>query len=226
MKIRILFSVIIILALLNTAVLGAHPIIEFYVTDQVGVLSIGEIDAIEQKCEKVYIEKSPEMAILIVNNTGSEGIKNWTANTLDVNNLGQPGKNNALLLVISISENEWWIEVESGLKGFLTDERVANITNEFLVPRLAEGDYYLGIYETIDALGQEILQNYYDPSFEDTGDRPIEGLICTTSQLIFGVIIVLVFVLILSSQTLRKKIQDKGGKKDPEEKLKKGRRSR
>ena len=226
MKIKTLFSIVIILALLNATALGVHPIIEFYVTDQVGVLSIGEIDAIEQKCKKVYIEKSPEMAVLIVNNTEPEGIKNWTVNTLDVNNLGQPGKNNALLLVISIAEDEWWIEVESGLKGFLTDEKIANITNEFLIPNLAEGDYYLGIYETIDALGQEILQNYYDPSLEDTSDRPIEGLICTTFQLIFGVIIVLVFVLILSSQALRKKILDMGGKKVPEKKLKKGKRSR
>jgi len=225
LKIKTLFSVFIMLALLNAAVLGAHPIIEFYVTDQVGVLSIGEIDAIEQSCKKVYIEKSPEMAVVIVNNTEPEGIKNWTANTLKVNALGQPGKNNALLLVISIAENEWWIEVESGLKGFLTDEKIANITDEFLVPHLAEGDYYLGIFETIDALGQEILKNYYDPSLEDTSDRPIEGLVCTTSQLIFGVIVVLVFVLILSSQTLRKKILDMGGKKDPEEKLKKGKRS-
>ncbi len=226
LKIRILFSVIVILALLNATVLGAHPILEFYVTDQVGVLSDSEIDAIEQKCKEVYIEKSPEMAVLIVNYTDIEGIKSWTANTLDVNDLGQPGKNNALLLVISISDDEWWIEVESGLKGFLTDEKVKNITDEFLVPRLAEGDYYLGIYETIDALGQEILENYTDPDLEDTSNRPIKGLRCTTSQLIFGIIILLVLVVFFSSQTLRDKVLALSGNKVPDEKLKKGRRSR
>lgn len=223
MKIKYLISILMALAVLSPSVLGAYPVLEFYVTDQMDVLSFGEVDAIEQLCKNVYVEKSPEMMVLIVNNTEPESISQYTANTLEVNNLGQEGKENALLLVISISENDWWIEIESGLSGFLTSRKVKDITDEFLVPHLAEGDYYSGIYETVGALGQEILENYVDPTIEDTSNRPIKGLICTTGQLVIGVVIAL-FAVLLFTHLVKNKDKVYEWSKERDEKASKGKK--
>lgn len=155
-------TVLMLAAMLFMAPLAAcadYPVLEYYVTDQAGVLY--GVSDIEQLCAYVYEISGVQMAVLIVNTTLPDDINLFSTKTFQQNGLGQEGKDNGLLLVIATDENLWRIEVGYGLEGVLPDSLVGAIADTYLVPEIElYGDYYTGIYNTLDALGYEILENY------------------------------------------------------------------
>lgn len=138
-----------------------YPVLEYYATDQAGVLY--GISDIENLCLYVYEQTGAQMAVLVVNTTYPDDMNTYAAKTFQQNELGQEGKDNGLLLVIATDTDEWRIEVGYGLEGALPDSLVGSIADEYLVPEIElYGDYYTGIYNTLDALGTQILVNYED----------------------------------------------------------------
>ncbi len=156
--------VIVLAAMVFIAPLGSceeYPVLEYYVTDYAGVLY--GISDIENLCMYVYDQTGAQMAVLIVNTTQPDDINTFATKTFQQNELGQEGKDNGLLLVIATDENLWRIEVGYGLEGILPDSLVGSIADEYLVPEIElYGDYYTGVYNTLDVLGTQILVNYED----------------------------------------------------------------
>lgn len=70
--------------------------------------------------------------------------------------IGKKGKDNGVLVLVAIQEQEWRIEVGYGLEGDITDVESNRIAQEYLIPQLKQGNYGEGIYDTIVALGKEI----------------------------------------------------------------------
>jgi len=157
-------AVILLLSLtVWTASVRSYPKLEYYVTDQVGVLTTYDIYDIEDLCIEVDTETGCEIAVLIVNTTLPDGIDLFAVKTFEESGIGKEGLDNGLLLLISISEQMWRIEVGYGLEGILPDSKVNRIAEEQLEPFLSEGDYYNGILYTVAFLGEEILDNWDGP---------------------------------------------------------------
>src|SRR4030042_143741 len=75
-----------------------------------------------------------------------------------VKGIGKTGKNNGVLLIISLTENFWGIEVGYGLEGDLMDSESGRIGGEILVKYLKEDDNFKAINLTITAIGREITK--------------------------------------------------------------------
>jgi uncharacterized protein len=149
-----------LLAAIVVAMAASYPVLEFYVTDSVGVLTSDETLEIEIFCENVYQEKGAEIAILVVDTTAPDGIDLFALRTFEENGLGQKGEDNGLLILISVAESAWRVEVGYGLEGALPDALVGRIVEEHLVPHLQQGDYFSGLLYATTFLGMEILDNY------------------------------------------------------------------
>jgi uncharacterized protein len=184
-------AIVLGLALLAPAA-GAteYPTLQYWVTDQMGVLTESEVSEIEDNCIEVYNAKGAEMAVLIVNTTLPDGIDIFAVKTFEKNKLGQAGRDDGLLIVISVSEGTWRIEVGYGLEGVLPDSLVGSIADEQLVPFLNQSDYYQGLLYTTAFLGQEILDHYdgKPPKQGEENNYPISWLPCTTWQLVLVVL--------------------------------------
>ena len=114
--------------------------------------------------------------------------------------IGKEGKDNGVLILIAIEEQQWRIEVGYGLEGDITDIEANRIAQDYLVPQLSQGNYGEGLYDTVVALGQQI------PVSNQTGEvrgtyyyeqdaAPIEEIpFWETDWFLYGVIILLVLL--------------------------------
>jgi hypothetical protein len=114
--------------------------------------------------------------------------------------IGKEGKDNGVLILVAIEEQQWRIEVGYGLEGEITDIESNRIAQDYLVPQLSQGNYGEGLYDTVVALGQQI------PVSNQTGEvrgtyyyeqdaAPIEEIpFWETDWFLYGMIIVLVLL--------------------------------
>ena len=115
---RLLLLIIFFALLAPASAAQDYPDLEYYVTDQADVLTLGEELAIEELCVIVYEECGAEIAVLVMNTTQPEEINIFATRTFQQNGLGQEGEDNGLLLLLTTDDGLWRIEVGYGLEGF------------------------------------------------------------------------------------------------------------
>lgn len=140
------------------------PAVYLYVNDLANppLLLQDEVGSIEDLCFQVDDLTTAEIAVLIVNTTLPDGIDMFAVDTFAANGIGKAGKDNGVLVVVSVDEQAWRIEVGYGLEGVLNDAKVGAFGRAYLAPNLTAGSYYDGIYGVVFALGREIV-DHYDP---------------------------------------------------------------
>jgi uncharacterized protein len=113
--------------------------------------------------------------------------------------IGKEGKDNGVLILIAIEEQQWRIEVGYGLEGDITDIESNRIAQDYLVPQLSQGNYGEGLYDTMFALGQQIpvtnqtakvRGTYYYEQATTTEEVPF----WETDWFLYGVIIIMVLL--------------------------------
>ena len=141
------------------------PAVYLYVNDLAdpGVLLSSEAADIEGICYEVDYRTTAEIIVLIVNTTLPLGIDLFAVETFEQNGIGKAGKDNGVLLVVSVDERAWRVEVGYGLEPILPDAKVGSWGLEILAPALNASDYYTGLYDLTLTIGQEIVDNY-DPN--------------------------------------------------------------
>lgn len=70
--------------------------------------------------------------------------------------IGKSGKDNGVLLLVALDEQQWRIEVGYGLEGDITDIETNLIAQQYLVPAFQQDNYGEGLYDTVAALGEQI----------------------------------------------------------------------
>ncbi|MBN1389287.1 MAG: TPM domain-containing protein [Candidatus Thermoplasmatota archaeon] len=181
----------------------SYPKLEYYVTDQVGVLTVNDIYDIEDLCLEVDNGTGCEIAVLIVNTTQPDGIDLFAVKTFEESGIGKEGLDNGLLLMISVSEKMWRIEVGYGLEGILPPIKVNQIAEDNLEPFLEEGNYYEGILYTVAFLGEEILDNWDGPVEKEKEPwYPIPFIPLLWWQLLIVVLIALAVFVVTGGRVL------------------------
>lgn len=137
-----------------------YPDLEFYVTDEVGVLLLQDIYDIEDLCVEVEMNTGAQIAVLIVNSTSPDAIETYAVETFEESEIGRKGYDDGLLLLIAVGDNAWRIEVGYGLEGILPDLKVDQIAETYLVPYISKGYYYEAVLFTVAELGWIIVENY------------------------------------------------------------------
>ena len=83
--------------------------------------------------------------------------------------IGKKGKDNGLLVLVAVEENDWRIEVGYGLEGYIADSEASRIGNEYLSPYIDEGNHGEGLAYTVIALALQI------PEVEPSERMPMRG---------------------------------------------------
>lgn len=123
-----------------------------FVQDRAGVFSAADAAALEQKLEAYEKATTNEVGVLVVPNMGGEDVEGYANRVFHEWGIGKKDKKNGVLLVVSIGDRKYRIEVGYGLEGVLPDGRAGQIGRESLVPAFKQQHYSAGIDSAVDAI--------------------------------------------------------------------------
>ncbi|HLD78643.1 MAG TPA: TPM domain-containing protein [archaeon] len=148
--------VVLVLALIALPGAGAQlPAPRGYVNDLAGVLANGP--ELERALAALEEETSVEIAVVTVPRI-PEGydVNGYAVELFEQWGIGQKGKDNGLLLLLSTEDKHWRIEVGYGLEPTITDAEAGRIGRETLGAALENGEYSRGVTEAVRLLAEEV----------------------------------------------------------------------
>lgn len=174
---------------------------------------------IEEYLLEIDFNTTAEIVVCVVDSLYGHGIKKDGTEINDIENLavyifndlpldtpsgpvvgiGKKDKDNGVLVLVAMEEQQWKIEVGYGLEGDITDLETYQIASDYLVPYLQSGDHGQGFAYTVIALALEIPQ--VDSSermpmrgryvYENPDPNPDEGLPW------WAIVIIVIVVLVM-----------------------------
>jgi uncharacterized protein len=173
MKLRnkILFICIAVFLCLNTvAVFAAVDIPDKpynHVVDLAGIIN----DDVEAKLNGYLLEleqrTTAQFIVLTINSLEGESLDDLSIKIAHEKwKLGQKGKDNGVLLLVSFQDRKYRFEIGYGLESILPDSLAGSIGRQYLTPYFKQGDYSTGIFTAALAVSNVIAA---DAGVEITG---------------------------------------------------------
>lgn len=111
-----------------------------YVSDFAGVLDAGTREQLTALCREVDQKAAAQLAVVTIHSTEGIPIEDFSIDLAQRWGVGQKGSDRGALILLSVQDRRYRIEVGYGLEGILPDGRVGGIGRE-AVPLLRSGNY-------------------------------------------------------------------------------------
>ncbi|MGD0918423.1 MAG: TPM domain-containing protein [Thermodesulfobacteriota bacterium] len=128
------------------------PRLQGYVNDYAGMISLQTKSKIEEELRAFEQSDSTQIVILTIPSLEGEDIRGFGIKVGDTWKIGQKGKDNGAILIVSKQERKIGIEAGYGLEGKLTDLMSGRIIDGVIKPRFKEGDFDGGFIAGVSAL--------------------------------------------------------------------------
>ncbi|NLT32110.1 MAG: TPM domain-containing protein [Acidobacteria bacterium] len=172
------------------------PTLERRVTDLAGVLSAGQVDALEEKLRLLEETDSTQVAVLVIPGLEGEALEAYTLRVVEAWKLGQKGRDNGALLFVAMKDRAIRIEVGYGLEPSLTDARSRRIIQNDIAPRFRAGDFPGGIDAGVTGIIRTVQGTYQsDPGSEAGAEKPSGSL-----EVLFVLIFPLLWLLSITGK--------------------------
>jgi len=150
---RFVFRIILILSLLSVLAATGYgqadlPMPRNHVEDYANVINDSDEHSLNGVLQELEQKTGAQYIVLTVLSTEGLPIEQFSIELAEKWKLGQKGKDNGMLFVLSKNDRKYRFEVGYGLEGFVTDQYCGRVGRDVLVPYLREGDYSRGIYES------------------------------------------------------------------------------
>jgi uncharacterized protein len=170
-----------------------RPVPPRLVNDYAGLLSGGEVNALERKLVTFNDSTSTQIAIVIVKDLGGYAISDYAQRLGEKWGVGQKGRNNGLLIVVKTkgdTKGEVQIATGYGAEGAVPDLACSDIVNNEILPSFKNGDYYGGLSNATNTIMSLIRGEY---TAADYGQRVKKG---SGKDIPFGIIIFVIIIII------------------------------
>lgn len=128
------------------------PQYQGYVTDLAGMISPAERQRLEQTLLAFEQSDSTQIAVLTIPSLEGDGLEDFSIRTVEAWKIGQKGKDNGVLLLVSKGDRKIRIEVGRGLEGVLTDLLAGRIVDQVISPRFKAGQLDEGFAAGVSAI--------------------------------------------------------------------------
>ena len=128
------------------------PPYQGYVTDLAGMISQAQRQRLEQTLLVFEQSDSTQIAVLTIPSLEGDALEDFSIRTVEAWKIGQKGKDNGVLLLVSKAERKVRIEVGRGLEGVLTDLLAGRIVDQVITPRFKAGQIDDGFEAGISAI--------------------------------------------------------------------------
>jgi uncharacterized protein len=130
-----------------------------YVVDLAGIIDDAAENRLNGYLQELEQKTTAQEVILTIPSLEGESIEDFSITIAhDKWKLGQKGKDNGVLLLISQKDRKYRIEVGYGLEGVLPDSLVGSLGRNLLVPYFRKGDYSTGIFTAAIAIADKIAE--------------------------------------------------------------------
>jgi uncharacterized protein len=136
------------------------PVLHSRVTDQTGILSSSETQALERILASHEDSTSTQIAVLIIPTLGGDDLFEFTQAVAEKNAIGTREHNNGVLLFVAMNDRKIRIHVGYGLEGALTDATSKQIIEDEILPRFRRQEYYDGILSGIQSIEAAVKGEY------------------------------------------------------------------
>ena len=185
---------IICIAILLTASLSCAldvPPLKGRVNDYANVISPRVRTQLENELKNFELSDSTQIVILTINSLEGDSLEDFSIRVAEAWKIGQKGKDNGAILLVSKNDRRTRIEVGRGLEGKLTDLVSGRIVQFVINPQFKRGDFDAGFQAGIRAM-IDVTRGEFNADkapLRPTGKR---GLAWIPSLLIFGAIFLLI----------------------------------
>ena len=164
-KVKITISSLILITLCFTTIVYGYsafptPTTDKYINDYVGIIDSSTRNQIISIGKELEDKTSAQAVIVIINSTNNIPIE-YYANKLFRNwGIGASEKDNGLLILLSMQEKKWRIEVGRGLEGVLPDLLTSSVMEENAKPYFVEDNYGEGLLQSYSIFTNTIAKEY------------------------------------------------------------------
>ena len=161
--VTILLCVLMLLLLpIDTAAAESLPM----VVDTAGLLSDGQVQALEEKADALRTAYDLDVIILTVDTLGNATAQEFADAYFDDNGYGYGSEHSGILFLLAMNEREWYISTSGNAMYAFTDYGIQQL-GESIVWYLSYGEYYNGF-----CAYQEEIPAYLESYLHD---RPVDG---------------------------------------------------
>jgi len=133
---------------------------QFYVADYADVISA---DTEKYICDKGYalaVDSGAEVVVLTVDFLDGYNSEEYAYAVFNDWKLGDPDKNNGILILMAPGESKYWVAQGKGLEDTLSSYTLDSILTDYMEPYFDAGDYDTAAKKTYDAILQRFEAQY------------------------------------------------------------------
>ena len=123
-----------------------------WVTDQAGLLTPAETQTLTQALQFYADSTSTQIVVVTVPDLGGADIATYATELGQQWGVGQRGKDNGVVILVSRGDRQVFIATGFGLEGAIPDVVAGRIVREIITPNFKQGRFYAGLAGAVDAL--------------------------------------------------------------------------
>lgn len=146
----------------------------FYVNDYADVISNETEEYIIEKNDVLYARTGAQIVIVTVSGLGGVNIEKYALSIFNEWAIGLSDKNNGVLFLMSIADDDYWALQGKGLETSLSSGILANDLDEYVEKHFITGDYdsaALGFFNSV----YDRLADLYSDSLLNSENRESES---------------------------------------------------
>ena len=173
-----------------------------FVNDYADVMSDADEQAVFEIGKKLYEDTGAQIALLTVDDLGGMDIRDFGYKVGESWAFGYKDKDNGVLMVFSMGDRKYSIEVGYGLEGAIPDITTTRIREDIMLPLFKEDDYSGGLREGYKQLAALVYkeQGMETPdglSGTEVVSAEEEEISDAEFYLALGVVIILLLIILL-----------------------------
>lgn len=133
-------------AAISFAEVVVPPMPDRYVIDLAGIVDDAAEAKLNAYLQELEQKTTAQVIVLTIQSLEGRAIEDFSLKTAEKWRLGQKGKDNGVLFLVSLQDREYRFEIGYGIEGILPDSLAGSIGREYLVPNFKKGDYSNGIF--------------------------------------------------------------------------------
>lgn len=164
-KVKITISSLILITLCFTTIAYGYspfptPTSDKYINDYVGIIDSSTRNQLISIGKELEDKTSAQAVIVIINSTNNIPIEDYANKLFRTWGIGSSNQDNGLLILLSMKEKKWRIEVGRGLEGVLPDLLTNSIMVENAKPYFIENNYGEGLLQSYSVFADTIAIEY------------------------------------------------------------------
>jgi uncharacterized protein len=136
------------------------PTDAFYVLDTAGVMSSETRNYIVSRNDALFAMTGAQVVVACIPSTEGMDIGDYTTQLFNKWGIGSAEKNNGVLILLSISDDNYWILQGKGLEDLLSSGTLKQMVNADLEPHFAKKEYDAGARAMFDSVCAHLASVY------------------------------------------------------------------